>query len=137
MTTTTHPILINSEGEAHQFEPTSVTQGIASLNVFADLLMYLAIESNKGINNDECNSRFIHVSESDGGLVLSFTTMRVLFLMRDMFWEQVEKVALLGTPGMDFDGMQVIAYPSNRGPGLVTWGTAAAVSRLIDDGNRH
>jgi hypothetical protein len=135
--TTTHPVLINAEGKVVQFEPTSVAQGIASMNVFSDLLMYFVIESNNRINNDEANPAFAFVSERDGGLVISFTTMREIFLLRDMFWEAIEKADLLGRPGIDFDGLEIIGYPSAMGPGLVTWGPAASVRRMQPETQMH
>lgn len=130
MTQITHPTIVNSEGQAIPFKPTSTSQGIAPLNVFSDMLIYVVTESNNRIDNDERNPAFWHMSEKGGGLVLSFTTMRDLFLMRDMFIERVDKFNLWGSNGIDFDGMNVIGYPNAHGPGLVTWGAAAAVTRV-------
>lgn len=129
LTNLPHPVLINAEGQAVQFTPTSVTQGIASLNVFADLLMYLIIELNGQIGSDEGRPTFIHVSQKSGGLVISFRMMREIFLLRDMFWEVLEKAGLIGLPGLVFDDVEVITYPNDLGPGLITWGANAAVSR--------
>jgi hypothetical protein len=134
---TPYPILINAAGNTVQFEPTCQGQGVASLNMFSDLLMYLVIKSNSHINNDEKNPGFIHLSENDGGLVLSFRTLREIFLMRDMFLESVEKAGLIGFPGMDFDGMKIIAYPSDMGPGLIYWGATAAVVRTETELGKH
>ena len=55
--------------------------------------------------------------------------MREIFLLRDMFWEVLEKAGLIGLPGLVFDDVEVITYPNDLGPGLITWGANAAVSR--------
>lgn len=104
-------------------------QGIRPLNLISNLLICNVMELNSRVENNERAADFVHLSEIDGGLVLSFSTMQQLFLMRDMFEEDLEMEYLDDQHGMDFEDMKVLAYPSALRPGLVTWGSVAKVTR--------
>ena len=110
-------------------EPEYWVQGVGPLNLFSELLICMVMELNSHIGNNERAADFVHVKEVDGGLVLSFSTMQQLFLMRDMFEEAIEMEDLDDRLGMDFEDMNVLAYPSALGPGFITWGSAAKVTR--------
>lgn len=114
---------------ATQDEPEYWVQGIRPLNLISDLLICNVMELNSRVGNNERAADFVHLSEIDGGLVLSFSTMQQLFLMRDMFEEDLEMEYLDDQHGMDFEDMKVLAYPSALRPGLVTWGSVAKVTR--------
>jgi hypothetical protein len=90
------------------------------------------MELNCLVGNDERAADFVHVSEVDGGLVLSLSYMGQLFSLKDEFREAIAMRGIEGDLGEDlevaFDGMGVIAFPSETGPGFITWGPAAAVS---------
>lgn len=112
-----------------QDEPTYWVQNIGPLNIFSDLLLCTVMELNSQIGNNSESAEFVHVSEIDGELMLSFSSMQQLFSMRDVFRDLVALRGLEGTREIHFDGMEVIAYPSSTGTGfIITWGPAAAVS---------
>lgn len=117
---------------AAQDEPEYWVQGVGPLNIFSDLLICMVMELNSHIGNDERAADFVHVSEVDGGLVLSFSSMHQLFSMRDVFRDGISMRGidddLEKNLEVAFDGMGVIAFPSATGPGFITWGPAAAVS---------
>ena len=114
---------------AAQDEPKYLVQNIGPLNLFSDLLLCTVMELNSQIGNNIKSSDFVHVSEVDGELMLSFSSMQQLFSMRDAFLDMVAMRGLKGTREIHFDGMEVIAYPSTTEAGfIITWGPAAAVS---------
>lgn len=114
---------------AIQHKPEYWVQGIGPLNLFSDLVLCTVMELNSQIGNNIESADFVHVSEIDGELMLSFSSMQQLFSMRDVFRDLVALRGLEGTREMHFDGMEVIAYPSSAGTGfIITWGPAAAVS---------
>jgi uncharacterized glyoxalase superfamily protein PhnB len=112
-----------------QDEPEYWVQGIGPLNLFSDLLICTVMELNSHIGNDERAADFVHVKEVDGALVLSFSSIRQLFSLRDVFREMAEMKGIEDDSEMDFDGMSVIEYPKVAGRGFITWGPAAPVSR--------
>jgi hypothetical protein len=114
---------------AAQDEPEYWVQGVGPLNLFSDLLICTVMELNSHIGNDERAADFVHVKEVEGALVLSFSSIRQLFSLRDVFREMAEMKGIENDPEMDFDGMSVIEYPSIAGRGFITWGRTAAVSR--------
>lgn len=114
---------------AAQDEPEYWVQGIGPFNLFSDLLLCTVMELNSHIGNDERAADFVHVKEVDGALVLSFSSIRQLFSLRDVFREMAEMEGIEDDPEMDFDGMSVIEYPSITGCGFITWGRTASVSR--------
>lgn len=114
---------------AAEDEPEYWVQNIGPLNLFSDLLLCTVMELNSQIGNNIESADFVHVSEVDGELMLSFSSMQQLFSMRDVFLDLVAMRGLEGNRAINFDGMEVIAYPSATGTGfIITWGPAAAVS---------
>lgn len=115
-----------------QDEPEYWVQGVGPLNLFSDLLICTVMELNSHIGNDEKAADFVRVSHVEGELVLSFSSMRQLFSMRDDFREGIAMRGIEDDLEEDlevaFDGMRVIAFPSATGAGFITWGAAAAVS---------
>jgi hypothetical protein len=117
---------------ATQDEPEYWVQDVGPLNCFSDLLLCTVMELNSHIGNDEKAADFVRASHVEGELVLSFSSMRQLFSMRDDFREGIAMRGIEDDLEEDlevaFDEMRVIAFPSATGPGFITWGPAAAVS---------
>ena len=117
----------------HPDDPHYSVQGVRPLNPFSDMLLCMVIELNGRIGNNELAADFLHVSQADGELMVSFSSMRQLLSMRFEFLEfaflrEIEDEAVIA-----FEAMDVIAYPSATGPGFITWGVAAAVSEVTED----
>ena len=113
----------------NQYEPHYSVQGAWPLNPFSDMLLCMVIELNGRIGNNEMAADFLHVSQADGELVVSFSSMRQLLSMRFEFLEFAFLRGIEGEAVIAFEAMDVIAYPNATGPGFITWGVAAAVEQ--------
>lgn len=115
------------------YGPHYSVQGVRPSNPFSDMLLWMVMELNGRIGNNEIAADFLHVSQTDGELVVSFSSMRQLLSMRFEFLEFAFLRGIEGEAVIAFEAMDVIAYPNANGPGFITWGAAAAVSEFTED----